>query len=158
MSKKFYCGNNRLHPGLMNGTHVIATRYQCMKKGFGIGYNKPVDDEYDVEYEPIDNTLIFCGNGDILPSGYDRLGNNGECLRKGFGAGKSKKVAEVKKSSKLGKGRRRASRKNKKSSKKKPVKIRNPVTGKMVLKNGVVGSRIMRSRGYKKVSGKWVKK
>lgn len=30
---------------------------------------------------------IFCGNGDIIPPGYDQLGTRYECLKKGFGAG-----------------------------------------------------------------------
>lgn len=30
---------------------------------------------------------IFCGNGDIVPAGYDRLGTRYQCLQKGFGAG-----------------------------------------------------------------------
>lgn len=31
---------------------------------------------------------IFCGNGDVVPPGYDLLGTRYECLRKGFGAGR----------------------------------------------------------------------
>jgi hypothetical protein len=30
---------------------------------------------------------IFCGNGNIIPPGYDQLGTRYECLKKGFGAG-----------------------------------------------------------------------
>lgn len=30
---------------------------------------------------------IFCGNGDIVPAGYDQLGTRYQCLQKGFGAG-----------------------------------------------------------------------
>jgi len=30
---------------------------------------------------------IFCGNGDIVPPGYDQLGTRYQCLQKGFGAG-----------------------------------------------------------------------
>lgn len=30
---------------------------------------------------------IFCGNGDVVPAGYDQLGTRYQCLQKGFGAG-----------------------------------------------------------------------
>lgn len=30
---------------------------------------------------------VFCGNSDLAPVGYDRVGTRYECLRKGFGAG-----------------------------------------------------------------------
>ena len=87
-----YCGNNALFTGLVNGTHQIGTRYQCLRKGIGIGSNL---DPYEEPYEPIDDTRIYCGKQNILPNGYDRLGTPPECLRRGIGVGKGLQNAEV---------------------------------------------------------------
>lgn len=85
--KKIYCGNNRLYKPLVNGDVVMGTRYECFKKGVGIGKNMEPDD-FDVDYAPIYNPKIFCGNGNTLPEGYNRLGQPYECLQKGVGVGK----------------------------------------------------------------------
>jgi|JI6StandDraft_1071083.scaffolds.fasta_scaffold1314729_1 hypothetical protein len=84
---KIYCGNNRLHKPLVNGQVVKGTRYQCLKKGIAIGKNMEPDD-MDVDYAPIYNPRIFCGNGNILPDKYKRLGQPYECLQMGIGVGK----------------------------------------------------------------------
>lgn len=86
-----YCGNNRLHPSVVNGNAIIGTRNRCFKRGFGRGYHSPVDPDYDFNYEPIDDRRIFCGNGNELPEGYDRLGNLPHCLLKGYGVGRRKR-------------------------------------------------------------------
>lgn len=91
---QLYCGNNAIHPGLVAGTHVLGTRYQCLRRGFGAGYHSPYDPAFTERYVPIDVTRVFCGNGDVVPDGYDRLGTRGECMRKGFGAGKRKRAME----------------------------------------------------------------
>lgn len=84
-----YCGNNALHPGLASGDLVIGNRYQCLKKGIGVGLNiRPVDPDYDGPYKPIDTTKRYCGLQDKIPPGYDSFGTNGECLRLGVGIGK----------------------------------------------------------------------
>lgn len=80
-----YCGNNRRHPDLMSGRKVIGSRYKCFKKGFGQGLKEPVLNRLD-EYEPIDQTRIYCGDKRALPERADRFGTPSECLRKGFGA------------------------------------------------------------------------
>ena len=87
-----YCGNNRNHSGLVNGTHVLGTRYSCLKRGIGKGMNMPLDNEFKREYDPIDETKIYCGDQKTLPQGYDRLGKLGECFAKGIGVGKSLKA------------------------------------------------------------------
>ena len=40
-------------------------------------------------YTPIDNRKFYCGDKDILPPGYDRVGNLPSCLQKGIGIGRS---------------------------------------------------------------------
>lgn len=83
-----YCGNNQRHPDLISGEKRLGTRYECFKKGVGVGLNLPVDTSYIARYVPIDRTKIYCGNRRRRPDGYDKLGNLGECLRKGVGVGK----------------------------------------------------------------------
>lgn len=85
-----YCGNNARDRGLLDGSKVIGTRYQCLKKGIGQGLREPIL-EFNDEYEAIDTTKIFCGNGDVLPRNKDRLGTQAECLRKGFAVGQKQK-------------------------------------------------------------------
>jgi len=87
-----YCGNNQLHSGLTNGTSRIGSRYQCLRKGIGLGRSLPYDKDYDGPFQPIDNTKIYCGNDNVLPPGYDRLGNNSTCLQKGVAIGKVQKA------------------------------------------------------------------
>jgi hypothetical protein len=87
-----YCGNNALHPDIVNGVKVLGSRYQCLRKGIGTGINLPVDPDYGLPYEPIDNRKIYCGNQNVLPVGYDILGNAPQCLQKGIGIGKVQKA------------------------------------------------------------------
>jgi len=89
-----YCGNNALDSDVMNGTSQLGTRYSCMRKGIGTGLNLPYDAKYAGEYEPIDNRKIYCGNGDNLPDGYDRLGNLSQCLQKGVAIGKRRRALD----------------------------------------------------------------
>ncbi len=49
-----------------NGTKILGTRYQCLKKGIGKGLNEPIL-KYNNDYEPIENVRIYCGNG-ALPN------------------------------------------------------------------------------------------
>ena len=87
-----YCGNNALHDDIVINGKVIGNRYQCLRKGIGSGLNMPLDISYAGEYVPIDDTKIYCGNQDILPEGYNRLGNNPQCLQKGVAIGKRTKA------------------------------------------------------------------
>lgn len=38
--------------------------------------------------------LVFCGNSELVPAGYDALGTRFQCLRKGYGAGKHNQIRE----------------------------------------------------------------
>ena len=89
---RYYCGNNRLHRDLLNNTKILGTRYKCLQIGIGKGTNLPFDPDYLDAYEPIDNTVIYCGNGDNLPQNYDKIGSISECLRKGIGIGKRQRA------------------------------------------------------------------
>jgi hypothetical protein len=93
-SPYIYCGNNALHPDLINGRAVVGTKHRCLKKGFGAGYYSPVDLNFLNAYQPIDNRKIYCGNEENVPEGYDRQGNLPSCFQKGFASGKRKKAME----------------------------------------------------------------
>jgi hypothetical protein len=109
-----YCGNNALHPDLVNGIKVMGSRYQCLRKGIGTGFNLPIDPDYGLPYEPIDNRKIYCGNQNILPDGYDSLGNAPQCLQKGIGIGKLQKAQEDLDAPELDNGLKRNKNVNKK--------------------------------------------
>ena len=88
-----YCGNNALYPGLRDGTKILGSRYQCLKKGIGKGLREPLQN-YNEDYAPVDDLKLFCGNGDVLPRNKDRLGTRGECLRKGFAVGQKQQYLQ----------------------------------------------------------------
>jgi hypothetical protein len=83
-----YCGNNQFDPDILNGSLELGTRYRCLQKGFGKGLHLPYDSKYAGDYQPIDDTKIYCGNRDNLPENYDRFGNLPQCLQKGIALGK----------------------------------------------------------------------
>ena len=87
-----YCGNNNLHQPLIDGEVELGTRYKCLKKGIGTGLNLPYDPNYALDYEPIDDTRIYCGDNENLPINYDRFGNLPHCLQKGVALGKRQKA------------------------------------------------------------------
>lgn len=82
------CTNNALHPLLQAGNAVLGTRHQCLQKGINVGLNLPVDPNFLGPFQPIDNTVIYCGDANILPPGYNRFGSLPQCLQKGVGVGK----------------------------------------------------------------------
>jgi len=88
-----YCGNNKLHKSLKKRNVRIGTRYECFKKGVGVGLNLPVDPDYLQPYEPITRRKIFCGNSRMSDE-YDRFGNLPECLQKGVAVGKRIKATK----------------------------------------------------------------
>jgi hypothetical protein len=88
--RELYCGNNARDDGLRDGSKILGTRYQCLRKGIGRGLNEPIF-SYSQEYEPIEQIKVFCGNGNILPRDKDRFGTRDECLRKGFAVGQKQK-------------------------------------------------------------------
>ena len=118
-----YCGNNANHPGLLNGTQVLGTRYNCLLKGKQFGYYLPADPSFTQPYSPIDPTRKYCGNSPNVPNGYNRFGGLYECYLTGVGVGKKQKAQEVlgnKKSSK--KSVRKSAKKSVRKSAKKSVK------------------------------------
>ena len=84
-----YCGNSLNFTGLVTGTHIIGTNYQCLKKGIGVGLNLPYDRAYTGGYAPIDNRRFYCGNAQ-MPPGYFAVGSPSKCLQVGVGVGKSR--------------------------------------------------------------------
>ena len=87
-----YCGNNSRDVQLLSGNQVLGTRNGCLRKGIGKGLQLPYDSKYAGDYLPIDNRKIYCGNENILPNGYDIMGNLPQCLQKGIGIGKLQKA------------------------------------------------------------------
>ena len=90
-----YCGNNANHPGLLNGTQVLGTRYNCLLKGKNFGYSLPPDPSFTQPYAPIDLTKKYCGNSQNVPNGYNRFGSLYECYLTGVGVGKKQKATQV---------------------------------------------------------------
>ena len=82
-----YCGNNALEPKLISGELNLGTKYKCLQKGIMKGRGLP---KYEHNYQKIDNRKIYCGKSNILPQGYDYLGNLPMCLNKGIGIGKAR--------------------------------------------------------------------
>lgn len=77
-----YCGNNRFEIG----NRVLGSRYDCFRKGVGVGLAL----EGEAEYEPIEpNPAIYCGRARNAPANYDYVGTRYQCLQKGVGVGKS---------------------------------------------------------------------
>ena len=91
-----YCGNNKNSKAVKDGKK-IGTRYECLKKGIGVGLHLPLDLEYLNEYIPIDSRKIYCGKSPRLPEGYDLLGNSHMCYTKGIGVGRTMKAKKSKK-------------------------------------------------------------
>jgi len=90
-----YCGNNAHHPGLLNHTQVLGTRYNCLLKGKQFGYSLPPDASFTQPYAPIDPTRKYCGNSPNVPNGYNRFGSLYECYLTGVGVGKKQKATQV---------------------------------------------------------------
>lgn len=89
-----YCGNNLNYPGLINGTHIVGTNYECLRRGIGIGSNLPYDGDYAGLYAPVDPRKFYCGNDVVLPpaGGYFAQGSPSKCLQIGVGIGKSQRA------------------------------------------------------------------
>lgn len=87
-----YCGNSLNYSGLLAGTHVIGTNYECLRKGIGVGSHLPYDAQYAQPHAPIDQRRYYCGNNG-LPAGYFAVGSPIKCLQIGIGVGKSQRAA-----------------------------------------------------------------
>jgi hypothetical protein len=92
-----YCGNNRASLELRKKGTKIGNRYDCFRKGVGVGLNLDYDPTYSTRFVPIDARKIYCGKLTRLPEGYHIMGNNPICLQKGIGVGKTLKAKKPKK-------------------------------------------------------------
>jgi hypothetical protein len=91
INNSIYCGNTRIRT-VQQGLRQMGTRKTCRRKGYRMGrYQLPADIEYARPYLPIDNRVIYCGNGAVAPAG-QILGKLPWCLNKGIGAGKRRKA------------------------------------------------------------------
>ena len=90
-----YCGNNAMHPDLVNGTARAGTRLECLRRGFGSGFHSAVDLSFLQPYEAIDARKKYCGNREILPDGYDMFGNAPTCFQKGWATGKRQRAMQA---------------------------------------------------------------
>jgi len=129
-----YCGNNRLHHNLIDGTKRLGTRKECLDRGVRVGLSLPPEKSYAGRYEPIDNTRIYCGNSSTLPDGYNRFGAVFECHRIGVGRGKSIKSKRTYRSKSVRRKSVRRKSVRSKSVKRKSVK-RKSVRRKSVKRN-----------------------
>lgn len=89
---KYYCGNNANNPSLLDGSKVLGTKLQCLKRGLRRGLSEPVDPLFLEPYQPIDPIKKYCGDKENLPENYDRFGGLYECYLKGVGTGKRLKA------------------------------------------------------------------
>jgi hypothetical protein len=92
---KIYCGNSANYNGLITGTHVPGTNYQCMRRGIGIGLHLPYDESYTQPYAPIDGRKFYCGNAPAPPigGGYFAIGSASKCQQIGVGVGKAQRAS-----------------------------------------------------------------
>ncbi|ABF82130.1 hypothetical protein MIV100L [Invertebrate iridescent virus 3] len=88
-----YCGNNALDEGLLDGSKVVGTRYQCLQKGVAVGLNNPVL-HHSPNYQPIVDAKIYCGTGSKLPASKLRFGTPTECMGKGYQIGQNKRFQQ----------------------------------------------------------------
>jgi len=63
-----------------------------MRKGYGKGYNSPIDLSYNQPYSPIDGRKFYCGKKNILSHDFGTLHI---CFLKGFGAGKKRNQMKI---------------------------------------------------------------
>lgn len=89
-----YCGNKGNFTGLMSGTHILGTNYQCLRKGIGVGSNLPYDEKYRGIHVAIDDRKYYCGNSPVLPigGGHFAIGSPSKCLAVGIGIGKAQRA------------------------------------------------------------------
>ena len=101
MLPKIYCGNNELSPRLKahGGDEVFGTHTQCVRKGYGLGFNAPIHDparfaaEYGGPYKPhITQKLSY---GDVVQQGTQQA-TLAQALARGYGLGCVAKVRKLK--------------------------------------------------------------
>ncbi len=95
---KIYCGTKDPIP---EGYTEKGTRYQCLRKGIGVGLHLPAEriaalverppSSKDVAKKP----KTYCGNSEVLPPEYASFATPYACLRKGVGVGMWKRKREM---------------------------------------------------------------
>ena len=118
-----YCGNNSLSKELTSKKKRRGSRFECFRKGVGLGLAQPVDKSYTNKYKAIDKRKMYCGKARSLPDGYSIMGSSSMCLQHGVGVGKKLKAKRSKsrKKSKV-KSRRKSRKKSRKKSRRKSRK------------------------------------
>ena len=89
---ELYCGKGLVLPDEYDR---MGTRFECLKKGFGIGMGMPEDDRNAsiaraaARPPPAEPRRLYCGNEPLPPAGqgYTGIGTRFECMQKGVGAG-----------------------------------------------------------------------
>lgn len=82
---KIYCGTQEQLPPEYTAK---GTRYQCLRKGVGVGLHLPRE-RIDALKEGGDKNKpkTYCGNSQVLPPDYVSFATPYACLRKGVGVG-----------------------------------------------------------------------
>ena len=96
-----YCGNNIYARDLKSngGQESFGSSTDCFRKGFGIGYNAPVDDvasviaEWAGPYKPYIVQSLYYGDGGA-PPGYQRA-TLGQSLSRGYALGRVAKAKDL---------------------------------------------------------------
>jgi hypothetical protein len=90
-----YCGNNGNAPGLLSGRETLGTRYDCLRKGIGVGRKLPYNpDNYANAFARLDPRIPYCGNSANLPNGYNHMGSLRECYESGIGVGMAQRAQQ----------------------------------------------------------------
>ena len=115
-----YCGNNALSKELTSKKKRRGSRFECFRKGVGIGLAQPLTKSYLSKYKAIDKRKLYCGKARGLPDGYNIMGSSSMCLQRGVGVGKTLKAkrSKLRKKSKV-KSRKKSRKKSKVKSRKK---------------------------------------
>ena len=116
-----YCGNNSLSKELTSKKKRRGSRFECFRKGVGLGLAQPLDKSYLSKYKAIDKRKMYCGKSRGLPDGYSIMGNAPMCLQHGVGIGKKLKAKRSKsrRKSPKKKSRRKSKRRKSKSKRRK---------------------------------------
>lgn len=80
---KIYCGDQRPIP---IDYEREGTRYQCLRKGIGVGLHLDLNGRTLPQSDP-NRPRLYCGDKEQLPDGYVDFATSYQCLRKGVGVG-----------------------------------------------------------------------
>jgi hypothetical protein len=123
-----YCGNSGLHRSLKvnGGNKTFGTHDQCFKKGYGIGFNAPINNimkfiaEWAGPYKPYIVQKLIHGSGKV-PPGYQRALLS-QALARGFGVGRAARAKKMSRTYSANKSSKALTRKQKPTL---PIKTRS---------------------------------